>query len=223
MSINSRFIFGSEEMKKKVEFKSWDKVWEETEEMPLFRRISYDFIKKRLAKVLEEIKLPKNAKIIDVACGSGTTLKFFRELNYLNSIGIDISHNSIILCKKLFGYQEGKDVFRMDASKTTFARKFDLVFSNGLLEHFRDFSHFAKEMCRISKKYIIIFQPDPTSFIGRIIRGMIMNGIIFHGEQEYFFELKDYEKTFSKFGFRLVSDYRYGLGGICILFERIKK
>jgi ubiquinone/menaquinone biosynthesis C-methylase UbiE len=208
-------------MDKKNESITWDETWKETKELPLFRKISYDFIKTRLNKVLKQVKLAKNAKIIDVACGSGTTLNFFRELNYLNSIGIDKSPNSLKLCKKLFGFKEDKDVFRMNALRTNFTNKeFDLVFSNGLLEHSKDFSSFVKEICRISKQYVLLFQPDPTSLIGRIVRWLILKKIVFHGEIEYFYDKTSYENSFSKFNFNLISSGKYGLGGIYFLFER---
>ena len=200
--------------------KSWNEIWKETEKLSWFRRKSYESIRSKLKEILSQIDLSVKAKIIDVGCGSGTTLHFFRELGYKHSIGIDNSPSSINLCRKLFGFKEGKDVFLMDIIKNKFkSREFDLVFSNGLLEHFADFTPFVKEMCRISKKYILLFQPDPTSIAGKLVAFLLRIGII-SGPKEYPYERRTYQDAFLKFNFRLISFGRFGLGGLYLLFKR---
>lgn len=120
--------------------KSWDEIWKNFKGLSLLGRILKRKQKKTLNKILKKIKLPKNAKIIDIGCGSGFTLAFFRELGYKNSIGIDLSRNSLALCNKFFGFKNGKDVFLMDARNINFSdNSFDLVFFDGLLENFEDF------------------------------------------------------------------------------------
>lgn len=200
--------------------KSWDEIWRETEKLPWFRRKSYGFIKKALESILIQTKLSKNSKIIDVGCGTGFTLSFFRELGYKNSIGIDNSPSSIKLCKKLFDFRSGEDVFLMDAAKTRFKNKeFDLVFSNGLLEHFADFTPFVKEMTRISRQYILLFQPDPTSLVGKLVMFLRRVGII-SGPEEYHYDRRAYQDAFLKFNFKLICFRKFGLGGIYLLFIR---
>jgi SAM-dependent methyltransferase len=198
--------------------KTWDEVWEKTEELPWFRRKSHEFIKTGLKRILTWTKISKNARIVDVGCGSGTTLYFFRDLGYRNSIGIDSSQHSIRTCEKLFGFKRGKDVFLTDATKTGFrSGEFDLVFSNGLLEHFANFTPLVKEMCRISKQHILLFQPDPTSLVARFLSFSRKLGF-FSGPKEYFYDKRVYQNTFSKFSFKLIHSGKYGLGGMYLLF-----
>jgi len=80
---------------------------------------------------------------------------------------------------------------------------FDLVFSDGLLEHFKDFSTIAKEFCRISKKWILLFQPNQTSFFG-ILKRFGEKFIRVSWEKEYLYKKEDYVKTFSNLDFNLV-------------------
>lgn len=185
--------------------RAWNEVWKDFKGLNWFGRRLKREQRKALKKILDEIKLPKDAKIIDVGCGSGFTLAFFRKLGYDNSIGIDLSKNSLAVCNKLFNFKNGKDVFLMDARSIKFPdNSFDLVFSDGLLGHFEDFSAIAKEFCRISKSWILLFQPNQTSFFGRL-KKFAENFMKTSWEKEYFYKKEDYAKVFSEFGFNLVN------------------
>ncbi|MDI6806467.1 MAG: class I SAM-dependent methyltransferase [Candidatus Aenigmarchaeota archaeon] len=161
--------------------------------------------RKTLKKILDEIKIPKEAKVIDVGCGSGFTLTFFREFGYNDSIEIDLSRNSLAICKNYLILKMEKMFFLMDARNLMFPdNSFDLVFSEGLLEHFKDFTAIAKELYRASKSWILLFQPNQTSFFGRVKRFKEKFDRV-SWEKEYFCKKEDYIKAFSKFGFRLVN------------------
>jgi SAM-dependent methyltransferase len=184
--------------------KSWNEIWRDFKGLNWFGRRLKKEQRKVLKKILDEIKLPRNAKITDVGCGSGFTLALFREFGYKNCIGIDYSKNSLFLCKKLFDFKNGKDVFLMDARDIKFSNNsFDLVFSEGLLEHFEDFLPIAEEFCRISKSWILLFQPNPASLVGWGKR--FVEKVKASWAKEYFYRKEDYIKVFSKFGFDLIS------------------
>jgi len=185
--------------------RNWDEIWKDFKGLNWFGRRLKKEERKVLKKILEEIKLPKEAKVIDVGCGSGFTLSFFREFGYKNSIGIDNSKNSLKVCEKFFNFKKGKDIFFMNARNIKFPdNSFDLVFSDGLLEHFEDFTDIAKEFCRISKSWILLFQPNQTSFFGKI-RRFEENFIRVSWEKEYLYKKENYVKVFYKFGFKLVN------------------
>jgi len=48
---------------------------------------------------------------------------------------------------------------------------YDLVFSDGLLEHFpkKIFTELVKALCSTSKKYIIIIQPNYQNFLRKMV------------------------------------------------------
>lgn len=152
------------------------------------------------------MRLPKNAKIIDVGCGTGLTLNFFRNNGYNYSIGIDNSKNALNICKKLFDFIIGKDIFWMYADDMKFPNSyFDLVFSEGLLEHFINSSRIIREHCRISRKYVLIFQPNHNSFFGLIKRIIERFGKA-SWEREYFYAKEDYINLFLKYNFKLINN-----------------
>jgi ubiquinone/menaquinone biosynthesis C-methylase UbiE len=129
--------------------------------------------------------LKKESKIIDIGCGEGRTLKAFRIKGYKKSIGLDFTKESLVICQKN-GFTLNKDVFWGDASKLNFKnREFDLVFSEGLLEHFTDPTKIIKEMCRVSKKYVLLIQPNHYSIYGRLIS--VLGHFLRNNVKEYSF------------------------------------
>ncbi len=183
--------------------KTWDDIWKNYNGLNIFGRKLKREEYKALKKILNNIKLSKEAKIVELGCGSGSMLSFFRKLGYQNTIGIDIFESSLALCKRLFNLNKGKDVFLMDAFNIKFEdNSFDLVFSGGMIEHYKDPGKIVKNHCRISKSRVLIIQPDHESLLGKIKRIKQKIGLA-SWEDEYLYKHKDYIKIFSKFGFEL--------------------
>jgi len=101
----------------------------------------------------------KNAKIIDIACGSGHFLYFLQTEGYANSYGIDISEEQIKVAKKI----GVKNVQRADLFEYLphHIESFDMVIANDIIEHFK-------------KDEIIIF-------LDLIYRSLKKNGILLIG------------------------------------------
>ena len=183
---------------------AWDDIWGRFEGISLFGRRLKGEQAKALAKIVSELKLPKDSKIIDVGCGIGANLVIFRNLGYSNSIGIDTSQNALEISARLFALRKGKDTFLMDARNIKFLdNSFDLVFSDGLLEHFEDPPlDIVGELCRISKKWILLFQPNQTSLFGRV-KWLYQKLGKASWAKEYPYSKRDYVTMFAKFRFSL--------------------
>lgn len=178
---------------------SWNSEWAYFNGLNFFGKKFAEGQKNAVKKFLEKENLPKDAKVLDFGCGSGRTLKMFRSLGYENSVGVDVSQNSMKLCEK-GGFKIGKDVFLAKDEGTIFKDKiFDLVFADGVLEHFENFTPIAKKMCRLSKKYVLITQPNHFSLYGMILRKTEHKPVF-----EYTYKIADFEKSFAKNGFKLV-------------------
>jgi len=193
----------TEEIKSKVSL--WDKhyrVYKPT----ILGRIMYSSHRRVLGKVMnEELELPKDAKLLDVGCGRGSTLTSFRSWGFNNSIGIDLADSGLEKCQEN-GFVLGKDVFKIDATTTPYdSESFDIVFSEGMLEHYEDFSPFVEEMCRLSNDYIILIQPNHFSLYGRLIQwgwGIFMKNS--GGVKELTYHLNEFHSAFAKYKFTLV-------------------
>ena len=194
---------------------NWEDEWKGFKGLNAFGRIFWFNAKRALRSALRFSGLPPGSRILDAGCGSGKSLRFFRDAGFSDVIGIDVSQSGLALCEKR-GFVGGKDVFLMDATRTSFPdRNFDLVFAEGVLEHFQDFTPFVKEMCRLSKKYVMLIQPNHFSLFGKLLR--------VRGEyvKEFPYKIKDFESAFRPFGFVLVYSRSVNFGeDWALLFEK---
>lgn len=174
---------------------NWDDVWDQQRNLSVFGKRLHRAQLDCLKEVLSEINLPESARILDMGCGSGRSLEDLRFLGYKNSVGIDTSIKSLELCASR-GFTREKDVFLEDGTNTRFRdNEFDLIYSQGLLEHFEDYSPFIIEMARISKKYVLILQPNHYSLYRRtvdFIRGTPVDEYTLYREKDYIYSFEEY-------------------------------
>ena len=130
----------------------WNKFWSR-------RDLGVTPTRKNLFKKFAKIKLPENAKILDVGCGSGTLAKFWRERGY-NITGLDFSDKSLKITRSKGIYCVKGDAKRLPFKDNTF----DLVYSDGLLEHFIDPKPILAECFRVSRKYVLTIVPRNTLY-----------------------------------------------------------
>ena len=181
----------------------WESIWREYRGLNFLGRQLKKHQFKVLKKIIDELELKKDSRIIDVGCGSGFTLSFFKTLGFTKSVGTNFSENSIKVSEKNFDFKKGKDLFVMDVQKMGFENNFfDMVFSDGMLEHFEDFNSAAREMTRISKKYILLFQPNQTSIFGRLKDLFFRLGKV-SWDKEYPHPEGEYLDVFQKLGYQL--------------------
>ncbi len=86
-------------------------------------------------KFIENLFIKKNAKILDIGCGTSTVIKFLNEPEYY---GYDISSKNINFCKKKFGNLGNfyNKVFTKD--ELIHLPKFDYIFLFGFIHHIND-------------------------------------------------------------------------------------
>jgi len=182
---------------------NWNKAWDKYHPNLLGRKLH----KERIKVLKEVLTIPKTSVIIDVGCGCGDTLSIIRGLGYQNSIGIDASVNSMIVCQKKYGFEPDVDIFFKDAMQTGYPDKYvDMVFSQGMLEHYDNFDDFRKiigEICRISRKWVLLLQPDQDSLFG-LIKKLWENTGHSSWASEFYYSKKYYVDRMKAHGFKLV-------------------
>ncbi len=191
-------------MKRKETKEAWEDEWSTSETIgdsaspigKILRKWRLDITGKMLSPI------SSNIKAIDMGCGGGTTLLLLREHGFNDSIGIDFSKAALKKCENK-GLVVGKDVFHMNASKTTYQDKeFGLVFEEGLWEHFEDPAPFIDEACRICGEWMLITQPDHYTFFGWLLHWLWMR-IGTGGVFEYSFTMEYFIDHIEKNGFKL--------------------
>lgn len=139
--------------------KIWDARWngsEQSEKISPLGRIMFKTKQKVIAEILSDLNV-KN--MIEVGCGLGYTLSVFENAG-IETLGIDISEIAVEVCKN-----KGLNVKLQNLENETGI--YDLVSSDGMLEHFLNFEPFANHLMRISSRYVLLIQPNHNSFWGR--------------------------------------------------------
>jgi hypothetical protein len=76
-----------------------------------------------------------------------------------------------------------------------------MVFAEGVLEHFLDFSPFVREMCRISSKYVLLIQPNHYSLLGGLSH--FLQERVRDNVKEYSYGWEAFRDAFAEQGFDL--------------------
>ena len=187
-------------MKKNDEklYRIWDERWrdsEKAENITVLGRLMFRAKKQALVKATSGLQI-KTA--IEVGCGLGHTLQFYSDSGY-RCIGIDVSPNAIAVCRK-------KGLPAVLRNVEDINEQYDLVSSDGMLEHFLDFQPYAMHLMRISRCYVLLIQPNHDSFWGKtlsylaeLLRG---NENVF----EYNYRIMDFINVFKEHGFIVVNN-----------------
>lgn len=127
--------------------------WSKYLKLPEALRISG----KEVEKVLLDLNLPKNSSVLDIGCGYARISLFLKNCGYTVT-AIDNDAKMVLEARK-----KGLDAEKGDAENLGFAdNKFDLVVTDGLLEHFQNPEKALCEESRVTKKFAVNFIPINT-------------------------------------------------------------
>ena len=180
-------------------YETWDKRWEgseEAERLTFIGRIMFKAKKRILSGIIKELPIET---VIEVGCGLGLTMEVFKERD-LNCVGVDVSHHAVSVCRK-----KGLNATFKKVEDIT--EKYDLVSSDGMLEHFLNFEPYAQHLMRISSKYVLLIQPNHDSFSGKTFAYLAE---LFRGSEnvfEYNYRIKDFITVFNSNGFSIIQNY----------------
>ena len=168
---------------------------EESERITFLGKLMTKAKKKVLAKTISDLEI--NA-VIEVGCGLGHTLKVFHDGGY-DCIGIDVSQNAIKACRS-----KGLHVILQKLQDVS--EQYDLVSSDGMLEHFLNFEPYARHLMRISRRYVLLIQPNHDSFCGKTLA--YLSELLRSDENvyEYNCRIKDFISVFSRYDFKIVKN-----------------
>lgn len=156
----------------------WNKFWTNNYK-PLFTKISWT--KRRMIKILDNY-VKKDFKVLDAGCGSGFFSKYFLDKE-CRVWACDYSIEALNLTKEITENRCDsyirKDLLN-ENSWNDYRNFFDIVFSDGLLEHFNHAQQqiIIKNFISLKKRegIIITFVPNVFSW-WRIVRPLLMPGI----------------------------------------------
>jgi len=119
----------------------WSEIYKK--QMSMFDSLD-DFINSKVSykkKLIDIIKkyATSNKKLLEVGCGSGVTSIFLERAGY-QTLGIDSDPDMVKLAMSILVQQRSMASFKVDDIRTlkTIHDRFDVIFSNGVMEHFSD-------------------------------------------------------------------------------------
>ncbi|HAM38257.1 MAG: hypothetical protein A2474_03960 [Elusimicrobia bacterium RIFOXYC2_FULL_34_12] len=193
------------------DYELWDTHWKNENSITLVGKVILREKQKKIKKILKQKSI---STAIDIGCGLGYSLDTLSKIGISKIIGIDISNTAIDTCTK-----KGYTVFNRKLENEN--GNYDLVFSDGLIEHFQDFTLYAQHLMRISNKYVLLAQTDHDSIIVKIL--LFLENIFRKGENiyEYPHKIRDFINFFQKEKFKLVANENVFFKGFKILlFEK---
>lgn len=124
-------------MEKCTETVNWDFFWKRVEKHPLFLRFLYFIHMKKYFKLLDPLKL-EQINILELGAGTGSISYELNKRYGGTATLVDNNPAALTLHHKLIKDKKNLQYLDTDFFKTELPRQYDLVFSDGLLEHFPD-------------------------------------------------------------------------------------
>ncbi|NEP09863.1 MAG: class I SAM-dependent methyltransferase [Symploca sp. SIO2C1] len=101
-----------------------------------------------LSKLIAQLEISQDAKILDVGTGTGTNLRLLQQLGFKRVTGLDFSEDAIHFCK-----QKGLGIVQQgNACAMPFAdESFDIIFATDIIEHIDEDLQALSEIYRVLK------------------------------------------------------------------------
>lgn len=111
-----------------------------------------EYVGSKINILKKYMPIDKETTLLDVGCGNGFFTYYWDQLCTVT--GVDYS-------EKMLAINPVKNVRQMDANHLQFPdNSFDIVFCHALLHHVDDINSVIQEMKRVSKKYVVILEPN---------------------------------------------------------------
>lgn len=179
----------------------WDKSWEkisstinEQDVWLLTDRIKFQYLSKLV---------PKGARSLEVGCGSAKLSILLAQYG-VHVVGLDLSIEALKVAKRNFALVKAQGgLVHGDAFQLPFAdEQFNIVFSTGLLEHFRDPVPLVTEMVRVLRPGGLFFSDVAPLKFSLLRMGYYLRGYHRHERNEYHYTARDIKEWLEKSGLK---------------------
>ncbi|HJH25609.1 MAG TPA: hypothetical protein C5S37_02300 [Methanophagales archaeon] len=108
----------------------------------------------------------KEKSYLEIGCGTGVFGKLALDAGATHVSLLDISKNAIKMCKDYIGNDNRVDYILSDATEYRSKKKYDILISNGVIEHFKDddLSNILKAHVDNSKDLVVFLAPASPHF-----------------------------------------------------------
>jgi ubiquinone/menaquinone biosynthesis C-methylase UbiE len=144
------------------------------------------------------VNLTPQTRLLDVGCGNGFFTFYFDKI--CDTYGVDYS-------EKMLQINPVKKTSLMDANDLKFEDdSFDVVFCHALLHHVEDIAKVMQEMKRVSRKYVIILEPNRNNPLMFLFASLVKEE-----RKALKFSLSYLTDIVSRNDLRVVTSFSYGM------------
>ncbi|MBI2672588.1 methyltransferase domain-containing protein [Candidatus Woesearchaeota archaeon] len=166
-------------------------------------------------KIVENLNLRDNQKILDIGCGTGDILVLISKLSRAKLYGLDISENMLKRASRKLGKKAALKLG--EVSKLPFSNNmFDYVLSTEAFHHFPDPNKALKEINKILKKNRHVLIADVNfylSFIHKLFKWLEPGHV-------KIYSLDEFRNMFNDNGFKVLKQKRMGLFAILTIGKK---
>ncbi|MBF0098836.1 MAG: methyltransferase domain-containing protein [Magnetococcales bacterium] len=176
-------------------YQIWEKRWQDSDRKERVTGLGLRMFRAKNLAIRKLLPVLNPSSIIDIGCGLGHILEVYQQSGYPCE-GIDISPTAVHVCRN-----KGLRVELKNVEEET--RTFDLVSSDGMLEHFLNFEPMARQLMRLSRRHVLIVQPNHDSFFGKTLPYL---SELIKGDsnvREYNYRIADFIDVFERSNFRV--------------------
>lgn len=167
-------------------------------------------LKRRIIRIIEELEISPEDKVLDCGCGDGFCLKILSELGKKNIIGVDLDKKILSFFKSRVSniFIANSDIYHLPFR----SEYFDKIYSFEVLEHIEDDEMALEEMYRVLKpggKLVVTvpnssypFLWDPLNWIIGRLTGRHLNTGIWVGHLRLY-NSKEIISMIEKAGFKI--------------------
>jgi SAM-dependent methyltransferase len=192
---------------------SWERLWKSRKRFHVYENI---------VRTIEALVPLSNARILEVGFGRGATLLVCAEKG-AEVAGVDYAESAIGHCRQLqkeMGLQNKIELLQGDARSLPLPdRRFDVVYSVGLLEHFTAPEELLREQCRVLKPggFLLVHVPQKYSLYTPVKQMLIAMRKWPYGRWETQFSVRDLKRVLSSCGLNVYFYYGYGSFTLALL------
>lgn len=157
-----------------------------------------EYVKPKIKEICKVIDIHPKTSLLDVGAGNGFFSYYFDQI--CHTVAVDYSN-------RMNEMNPIKRKWVMDANNLKFFdNQFDIVFCHALLHHVEDLDNVIKEMKRVSRKYVIIIEPNASNPLMYLFSYLVKEE-----NKAMDFTLEYLKKKARKNGLNVLYAFSYGL------------